>query len=446
MRFILSIGTIVVAVAAMGHVALEWRDAAAVAALSAPPASEELPSLAREIERVQKLAAGTLGTGRPHARLGALLRRAAEEERSTGRRIELYCQALEAFGEASTREPHNATFLIGWANLRQLLGSVECPGALTRGDFKVAAEAARAADPTDTRVLYAAAQISAWAGDEAELRRLLQSFLTLKVDLRAHELEFVYARLQAAEDVSGIVPPRFPQALTWAALVRDRNPDLFAQLRQAFGQIQLAAVEESRASLDEGRIELDLHRRRLLQLLDVVATPEVQHMINRDLAEIFRRGGWGAEAEYFKARSRLFELPVVRAVLKSDTRPKTSSLRGWGFDEAVVFDEFYTSLGFFSPRGFAPRLLQIAPRGESGAIDPARLRVLVSNDNRDWIDLGDRVPFSTVSLGGRTVLVARVEGSPYRYWKLHFSSPERERTFRQSLSAILKVYGVPWNE
>lgn len=428
----------------VGSALVDWRDSRALKAIDAP---REEPVLAeQETEFVRRAAGATLVSGRPYARLGARLRREGELETEPRRRVEMFCEALGMVGEAIRREPRNAAYLINWANLRQLLGSVRCSERYTEGDFRKVAAFALAADSTNTRVIYAAAQLALWSGDEGELDRLLNRFLTLKLEVRPNETEFVFSNMLNPERLKRIVPGRFPYVLQWAKLMRERKPELFRELSSTWATLQLEAIEESRAALVAQKIPADLHRRRLGELGGVAAGSNVQQTADRELADIYRRIGGGELAAYYTARSELEELAVVRAVQKSDTRPAATALVAWGHDDIATFDEFYTSLGFYVPVGYQPRLVEVAAVAPGAAVEGAVIQLMGSNDNATWVQLSDRVQVTALNLGQTPTVTLRLEGGNFRYWKIHYGSSDRPRSFRNALVKLVKVYGVRWSE
>lgn len=444
MRFALPLIIGALAVAGAGSALVEWRDAAALGALESSTAESIV--LEQEIAALRSAAEVVVGSGVAHARLSARIRFLAERTPEPKARLALFCEALEAVGEAVRREPTNAAFLINWANLRQLLGRVDCANRFTAGDFRPVAAAALAADPTNTRVLYAAAQLAGWTGDTEELDRLLSRFLTLNVSMKASESEFVFSNLGAGDRVARIIPPRFPHVVVWARTMRTRNPELYRELSSVWAELQLAAMDESKAEVTRGAIPLDLHQRRLFEVVDIAPEPRVQQRADRELAEILTRAGNLTLGSYFAVRGGLEEIPVVRAVQRSDTRPGATSLVLWGHDDIAVFDEFFTSVGFYVPRGLQPRIVELLAAPGGGRLEPAAIQVLASNDNATWNQLSDRVKTVPLTLGELSGVALQLDGGSFRYWKVHFGSAERSRSFRNSLAKLVRVYGVRWND
>lgn len=444
MRFVLPILVGLLAVVGAGSALIEWRDARALRGLDISERDPLTPE--QEVVRLRRAAASTVGLGGPLARLSARLRREAERSSDPQTRVSLFCEALGAVGEAVHREPSNPAFLINWANLRQLLGRVECTEPYTTGDFRAVATRALAADPTNTRVLYAAAQLAAWTGDTAELDRLLNRFVSLKVNLRASESEFIFSNLIDAGRVERIIPARYPHVVLWSLQMRSRRPDVYREQRSTWGRLQLAALQESTAELAREAIPVELHRRRLLETVEVAAEPAVQQKADFELGELLRRTGAVELAGYFSARSQLEELSVVRALQRSDTRPAANSLVAWGFDEVSVLDEFYNTIGFFVPAGMQPRMVQLVTAASGGGIEAASLQVFASNDNATWSSLSDRVRVFPLTMSELSGVALQVDGGAFRYWKIHFGSADRSRLFKNSLTKLLKVYGVRWAE
>ena len=146
-------------------------------------------------------------------------------------------------------------------------------------------------------------------------------------------------------------------------------------------------------------------------------------------------------ARYFDIRSQFQDLAVVRSFLPADTRPARGNLANWGFRDPVNLDEFYNSVGFYLPAKARSRLIELRARDGSAPFDLALLKIFVSPDNENWQELGEEVEADQLQLNGRSVITITVSGVPARYWKFHFASSVRKRTFRANVDQMVQVYG-----
>ena len=398
----------------------------------------------------QELARGNSALDVVAARTAAFLHLArvldtlALTERDPRLKISYLCGSLSALGRALVREPRNARYLINWANIRQLLGGVQCGEPYTAGDFEPVVKLALERDPADTRVLYAAALVYYWSGRAEQSRALLNRMLLLGGGLTAGQERFVYSTIETPRDVERVIPGRFPQAAAWADIFRQIDADRFMEFGAAFGTLEAAAVRASAVEFDRGKIPAEVHQQRLLSLFGAESSEESRVALDLELSRFAASHRQLALASYLDERAKLHELKVLRASLDGDTRPLRTSLSGWERDERVVFDEFYRTVGFYVPEGQEVVLIQLASTRNNGGAVPSRndLRVMASSDNENWSDLSDELEVSGFQVALPPLVVLRPKRASYKYWKVQFSSPERRRTFTNSLSGLVRVFGM----
>ncbi len=363
-------------------------------------------------------------------------------EDNAQKKISYLCQSLSAIGAAVKHEPFNSRYLINWANLRQLLGGMACSEPYTTGAFGAVTQLALERNPTDTRVLYAAALVYYWDSNAARSRELLHQMLQLGGKLSAGQERFVYSTIESEGDVSAVVPARFPQVVVWSSAFRTIDLVRYNAFRGAFGNLEVQAVEASAGEYDRGRIPSELHQQRLLSLFGAESSEASRVTLDTEFSRFAVQQRQRDLAEYLGERAKLRELTILRASLEGDTRPLRSSLSGWGLDEPTVFDEFYRSVGFYVPDGQELTYVQLA--SATGAEMPSRadVRLLASADNENWIDLTEELQMRSFLVAGAPLLVLRPKHAVFKYWKVQFASPERRGAFKNSLARLVRVFGV----
>lgn len=395
----------------------------------------------RELAALRELRSSPLHDATVHVRIFSLLNQEAAGATNGAERVRLYCEALSEIGTALHSEPANASYLMNWANVRQILGSnVQCSLPYTSGSFEAAAQLALRNDPTNVNVLFAAAQLYEWAGKNEESLARLNRTLLLSTSLKPFQTEYISSRIRTPEDAEAIIPARFPQVANWSEHVQRLNPELFRNSRAVFEKLQLAAIEESRSEYKNGSVPPEIHKQRLLSLFACAASPEVRRRLDTELASFSRYLGDEKLTTYLLERGALFEAEVLEATIDSDTRPLKSVLAAWGANPEVCLDDFYTSLGFYLPQGESPKLIELHGRRLDAQLAPTVLKVLVSDDNQNWSELEGNVTVSSAQFGDSKLVAIHPNSRYYKYWKINFSSSLRSRAFCNSAQRMLTVY------
>jgi hypothetical protein len=400
----------------------------------------------REAERGQALEhaaqAGAAPFSPPQSEVeyARLLKALGDQAREPQARIAYYCESLSALGEALRRVPFDSQYLMNWANMRQLLGTVPCPQPYTRGDYGAAAAAAPSSNPTSSDLKYTAALLSLWSGGKARALSLFREVLTYKADLSAGQRQLIFSQISDESDLIKVVPGRFPQAVQWFEYFRENAPKRIAALRSAFGALQLKALEEGTAEYERGAVPAEIHYRHLVSLAEAPATPLAARRTDQALASYLRTAGEEEAARYFEERSTYEPLEVVRS-RREDTRPLASCLARWGRDDWVYFDSYYASLGFYLPPGQRVRLIEVKASNAGEHVPLELIRVLVSEDNELWQELQGGLKAGEMQFSGRQVISLRLPEIYFKYWKVHFGAATRRNSFRNSLQRMVRVYG-----
>jgi len=441
MKLLLPAALIVLMVCALVQLGGEVRAWLAVDGASRRIRESENQSPAEEEARARGAVIPGAASAEAFLHLGRVLRRRGEAAREMEERIGFFCEALGAMGEAVARAPRSAVALMSWASLRQLLGEVQCAEAHTAGSPGAVVDFALTADPANPGVAYAGALLAVWAGDRTRVPQLLQRFLSLTPKVSAGQQGFILSQLDSPESVLATVPARFPQIAEWSATLSERAPERFRRFSSALEGMQLAAIDEAESRYNRGEVPLDLIRQWYLRLERQAAGRAVERRLTEALAEVFARGGTQGVAAHYRERSALVKLDVLRAALKSDSRPRATPLTGWDARRVVTLDEFYGSVGFYVPRGSTVRMFEVSSAGPNTSILPSLIRVLVSDDNEQWEELGAGARIELAALPGRATLVVRPGEGDHRFWKVHYASSMRNRSFTNALSELVTVYG-----
>ncbi len=442
MRFLLSSGAAFFFALLGVFTAREWWAGRMIARLTAVP--HAVSSVEHTKVTKDELRAAPPSVLHPAAVAVALYWRLAEqgrEEVDPARRIQLLCEALSEIGKAAHAAPYNAEYLINWASIRQLLGQTpSCALPYTQGSFADVAKAALEADPTNVRVLFAAARIYEWAGQHADSLGRLRQVLQLSTSLGSEQRSYIGGRLQTAQDVEAVIPGRFPQIADWSAYVRSLNPGLFRSAQTEFSRLQLSAIAESRAEVDSGLIPAELHERRLLSLYRAPGGPSVRRRLDHEIAAQSGERGQSQLAQYLRDRQDLDETDVVRAVVPSDTRPLKTPIVHWSPSGEVCFDDFYSSVGFYLPPGQSPVLIELRSRADLDQAVQGTMRVYVSEDNRTWEELQGGIQVRSAKLGETTLISLWPHSNYYKYWKISSNNAVRSRKFCDNPEQLLVVY------
>ncbi|MBN8550541.1 MAG: hypothetical protein J0M12_14595 [Deltaproteobacteria bacterium] len=395
----------------------------------------------RQLEALQALNPSPLHAATLHVQRFAILSRKASEETNPAQRMRLYCEALSEMGEALQSEPANATYLINWANVRQLLGnSVECSLPFTTGDYDAAAQRALRDDPANINVLFSAAQIYGWAGKDEESLRSLNRMLLLAVSPKPYQVEYIASRLRTPQDVQAVIPARFPQIAAWSARLQQEKPDLFRNSQSVLEKLQLAAIDAALAEYRAGQIAPNIYRQRLLSLPGVVASPVVRRRLDSELASFSKSIGDDQLTPYLLKRGALDETAVLDASIASDTRPLKSVLTNWGSNADMCLDDFYGSIGFYLPVGSSPKLIELRGKRKDAVIPSNMIKVLVSDDNQTWAELEGSLVIGSITFGDTKIVTIEPNSRYFKYWKINFASSAHTRSFCNSAQELITVY------
>lgn len=370
-----------------------------------------------------------------------LLYRAGLLEPDSVQRIQFFCRALGQVGSALKRNPTSSRLLINWANLRQLLSQVSCPQPLTNGDYEQVTRYALVQDPTNADVLFSSAQILLWAGKRDEALSQFKAFLELEQSVSARQAQFIEQQLLSPEDIVAVIPPRFPQIVEWNQRLHARHATLLREAAAEISRLQLGAMAASDASFKSGEIPTQLYFDRLSALLEVVDSSSVRQTIDAELSRYYGTHGQERLQRYLDRRRLATTLDVVRATSRNDTRPHKSPLVLWEPEGAITANNFYTSIGFFLPRGSMVELIEVVGDARSALIPNLSFKLFASDDNQSWEEITGKVTVESLEFARHARLAWTVPPMNFRYWKVHFSSPSREGTFSNQLDRLLRVYG-----
>jgi hypothetical protein len=440
---------------------VEWRDhranelAETLATYNLPenvlnPAQDsgeiDAPKSVREVLLITEQAAGSaLSASQDFIRLTQLYSEAAERERDQGRRLELYCRAIAQLGRGIKRDPFNPRLLVNWANIRQILGSYDCELPFTQGSYKQTLELALTWAPSDMQIKYASAMVLLFGGEKEEAHKLMGEVLAYDPILPAAFRNFIFSQVTDETSYKDIVPPRFPQILTFSNYLLEHkaelSPELLLAINDELEASQKAAIQESSQSFQNRAIPLKLHLERLRGLRKVSANAQIRSLLDSALAELFIRKREKELGDYFARRSQLRRLSLIRAALPSDTRALKTPLVDWNVNQSLSFDDFYRSVGFFLPAGQTPEFIELRGGNKSSSINASVVKILVSEDNQAWLDVSAEGKSSVFNDGLNLLLVLQVPAEYHRYWKINYASGGREKSLTGELSSLLNVYG-----
>lgn len=397
----------------------------------------------REIAYLESISDTLFTDTRPLLRLARVYQGEAIASNDPNIKIKSYCQALSALGRALKREPISAKLLVNWANLRQLLGPVECKEQYTSGDVHAALDAALNQEPFNASVQFSAGLVHLWSGERDKAISCFSQVLAFGMDVDSGQEQAILSSVDSADEVLKLVPGRFPQIVRWTELLSDERRGPIPNINEALSKLQIRALELDSADYSSSSIPPRLHISRLFALLPLAATEEVRQRIDGEIAAFYRNDPSNPIARYFGERSQKKELGIVRAYLTSDTRPLKTSLTRWNRDERVVFDGFYETVGFYLPSSQTIDFIQVASDQEGASLPPTAIKVFSGDDNQSWTERFDTVKLESLSIQGKPLLVIRLSSGDYhKYWKIQFASNARTRRYTNTLSQLVQAYGV----
>lgn len=388
-----------------------------------------------------------LASAGAHITRATLLRLLAEQENNSDFRIDLYCTALNEYGRATVKRPRDSKALMNWANLRQILGTVDCGPALTHGDYRDAITAAVRLDPTDGTAKYAAGLILSWGGEKTLAHALFQEALRYSTQLSERQVAGIFSQVTDGTSLAAIVPARFPRIVDASYFFLKKFPRTFeaksarSDFESALARLQLQAVKESIRSYQMQAVPFELHVERLERLLPFVQSDGVRKAIDRELAITIADRGQAQLAQYLVARSALRALRVVPGSIPADTRPFRSALARWEGTEQLYLDEFYQSIGGFLGPQQAARSIEIDLSASPNPSILKSLKLLLSDDNISWTEVPGEIAPQILQLGSRWLIVWQLPSRPERYFKITYSNPGRERSVFGNINEMLRVFG-----
>ena len=433
-------------VGAGGSTALVYHRMQATEAEQAIEQAATLPTMANLIDAIGQASAvaGSFGATADDAlRLYPLYRSLLQHDASLEDRVALYCASLSALGQALRSVPDQGSWLIQWADLRQLLQGVQCPNPATSGDPAAVVRYALSHAPNDPDVLFQGSFLLRERGDRSEANGLLRRFLTLSVVLPAARSERILDSLHSAGDIVEVVPAAFPHAAIWSELVATRQPQRFRALQPTFESLQESAIAQSSAGFQRGTIPKELHTERLVRLAPWAASDKIRAALDRDLAKLLSYGESGAEAEaaaYLAARSRLSKLETVIGSVPLDTRPFKSSLAYWTEPAPRTKVRSPTSVGFVLQNDERLQRLELS-LSALGVRRLPQLALLVSDDNREWSAYPGALEWQVHNLPTGAVAVAEIASSRHRYWKVVLTPGSGEQLERLLPLETLRLWG-----
>lgn len=362
-------------------------------------------------------------------------------------RIRNLCLAVSAYGEALRKRPRDARVLVRWASLRQVLGNVECGLELTSGDALNATNLANQYSPNDPAVQYLAGKIFFWEGARNEAWKSFRKLLNYSTKLEPGKRDYIASLVDNEQDLSELVPDRFPQIYEWTNKFKIERPDKFAQLSQQFSRMQTVAVLRSVEEYNRSVIPAELHRKRLLALRALAPEDIVLKLINLELARLYSSGEVTSGVAD-KDRSRIFSFlsqlslqPFVAASIKSDSRPLKSSLMGWGSVDSVRVNDYYQSVGFFIPASHKAKFVELRGISCPDQLFVRNLKIYHSGNNQVWEEIPESAKPEILSFPEQCLVLLKLAPADSGYWKINFASGQREGSFYNNLDSMITVYG-----
>lgn len=372
------------------------------------------------------------------------LRDLAFRSSTPGERANLGCAAYRALARISDREPRQPRAMVLQALFAQLFQiSEQCTGASTVPIVEAALQAVTL-QPRSTGVAYAAALVLVGAGRPADAFPLLRSVLHYTTDLEQPQREFIEGLLIEHRAVSQIVPARFPQVLNWSYRLRSGARVLWEEEAGQIAALQTAALNTAAEERAADKISEALFQQYVVDLLPVVANDSVRSKIDLTLMELCRARQERECATFFRARSDLRTLSIVRGIRPGDRKPQTGSLTDWGTERALALDEHHASGGFFAPEGEGVDLIVLKAKPQGGRqpnLSPASLVVYGSDDNLLWREVNlARVP-QRIVVRSTVIYVLEPQETKFRFWKVHFNDNRRVRSFVEGMPELISAYG-----
>lgn len=371
--------------------------------------------------------------------LGILYQRVAEQATRSDA-ADYYCKSLVSYQNALIARPQKGRYLADWANVRQLLGSHPCPGVASDKEYSEALSYALHTNPVDPEIYFTAGLLHFWSNKKSEALHYFHDFLQYTTEITPVHEEYIVSAVQSPEELTMVIPPRFPHVVRWASIFRARKSRLFDKYQSTFGSLQEAAIQTLTRSYRSGDTPLVVYQGHLTSLFDFVATDRTRRMLDAAYGEFLSEHRGRRYAEFFLNRSKLQELDRVLTWIPSDRRPLTSQLALWGRSEFIVFDTRGKSVGFYLPD--SQRVKQIELLGLKGGhkLDVSQVRLYVSNDNAKWLELPIENRVHSFVLDRYPRLIIEPAQSDFLFWKIHYSGPGQGQ-FSNYIDRLVRLYG-----
>ena len=375
-----------------------------------------------------------------HSRIAALAMQAAAKVKTFNEQRVFYCTALIEYEKAISSNPRNSRYIIAWSNVKQILQDVTCEGSLGLQEYKHAVEEAVRINPYDMDVLYSAGLISLWAKEKETALVYFNRMLNIGLSMPRERWEVVARQIEKPGDVSKLIPPRFPQIGDWSRFLLNQSDVLMTpDLMEELGVLQKQALKDVQIEIEKNGTPPEIYRKYLFSLLDAAADDQIRREIDERLIHIAATREVD-RANFLKARANTQGLEIVRASLDHDLRAQKGVFLKWGSEDAVYFDSFHTSLGFYLADQQSVSLIELRSKKQPKRDISKLIEVYVSRDNEKWVKISSRIG-EPIKIFDYWSLPIELDGQDYQFFKVHFNSSARNNSFVDRLDRGLFAYG-----
>ena len=357
------------------------------------------------------------------------------------KRVSLYCQSLSEFGLALKQRPFNSSYLLDWANVRQLLGKTTCKLPFTEGPYGDVIVLAKLRSPVDPSVHFSAGLLHYWGGMKSLALKDFRVFLEHAVFISSFQESYIVSVISNGKELEEVVPARFPQVVRWTSIFSERKQRQFTTYKNTFGKLQRLALKQLATDFESLKIPLEVYQQQLVALIDFVATDRTRKLHDLLISSFLERGYQREYSSFFSERSELDELQIIPTWMGTDRRVQKTQLNLWGRNELVFFDKTNTTIGFFLPNKQTVKRIELHGLKGGRALDPATIRVLASNDNQEWFDVDLAENPSSFVIAGRSIVGIPIIEGEFKYWKINFTGTSSKQ-FSNYLSKIIRVFGL----
>jgi hypothetical protein len=407
---------------------------------------------AREEQAARSAVGFPVFSALPFGNLASTLRNRALKSTQTAAQIVYLCEALATVGAAIARAPYHAPYLIFWADLRQLLGSVNCALPYTQGEAASAARYALQEARANSAVGYMAGMIAIWNGQREEAFQILREVSTHSLGFTEAQQNIIVQQVNDPSDIAALVPPRFPQVIAWIEAFRAGKGERFSEYRAALAITLESALRNLQKEYDNGEVDDVRYYQKLISAISIVpefAEPEKSSQLVEEFARAMltfearagREAGMSISSHYKKVQN-LSVLPIVRAARNADSRPERSNLQQWDSATTLALDTSFQSVGFYSPATQTVEVIELFAYISQNNLDLNNIRVFVSNDNQQWQAPPGGIEIKRLELGSVSIFaIYPQQVSSARYWKIHYGGLGGEGRFANNLDDLVRVYG-----